>query len=78
MNETNKMEQKHLLDVIAERLGCKSRDELKQSAYSIAAKNELFEGKFESMDMQELADTLLFISPPLKAILYGTEENEAM
>lgn len=75
MSENTSVKQKHLLDIIAERLGCAYLSELKQPQYRERALKELREGNFDQIDVDECREAFNYLAPPLKTMLYGTPED---
>ena len=67
----------HLLDVLAERLGC-TRQELKKPENRERILKELNEGEFDRLTAADIQDVAKYIAPPMKVLLYGTEADEQM
>ena len=77
-NTTAQPSGKHLLDIIAERLGCAYLSDLKQPQYRERARRELRNGDFDSIEVNEYKDAYWYLAPPLKLLFYGTTEDKAL
>lgn len=78
MSDNTSAKQKHLLDMIAERLGCAYLSELKQPQYRERALKELREGNFDQIGVSEYHEAFNYLAPPLKTMLYGTSEDRML
>ena len=67
----------HLLDKIAERLGC-SRDDLKKPEYRELVLKELKEGEYDGCTAREIREVASYIASPVKVLLYGTEDDKKL
>ena len=78
MSDNTSAKQKHLLDMIAERLGCAYLSELKRPQYWERALKELREGNFDQIGVNEYHEAFNYLAPPLKTMLYGTTEDKKL
>ena len=75
-NTSTQPKRKHLLDIIAERLGCACLSDLRMPQYRERALKELQEGDFDHLEVNEYKDAVHYLAPPLKTMLYGTTEDK--
>lgn len=68
----------HLLEIVAERLGCVCLSDLRLPQYRERARKELRDGNFDRLDLDEYRDAFWYLAPPLKIMLYGTAEDKAL
>jgi len=76
-NKIHKNE-KHLLEMIAERLGCTYLSDLRSPEYRERARKELCDGMFAQIDTDEYRDAVWYLAPPMKSMLYGTVEDQGL
>lgn len=55
---------RHLLDIIAERLGCSFISDLRQPMYRELALQELRKGDFERIDVDQLREAIRYLQDP--------------
>lgn len=67
----------HLISVVADRLGCK-REALQRPENRERVLNELKTGDTEKYTAKEMQELIAYIAPPMKVLLYGTEEDKAV
>ena len=77
-NTSTQPKRKHLLDIIAERLGCACLSDLRMPQYRERAMKELQEGDFDHLEANEYKDAVHYLAPPLKTMLYGTTEDKKL
>lgn len=68
----------HLLEIVAERLGCACLSDLRMPQYRERAMKELQEGDFDHLEVNEYKDAVHYLAPPLKTMLYGTTEDKKL
>lgn len=76
--KTTPTKENHLLEIVAERLGCTYLSDLKQPQYRERARKELRDGNFDRINVDEYRDASWYLAPPLKTMLYGTAEDKAL
>ena len=69
---------KHLLNIIAERLGCDCISSLKLPQYRERALCELRNGQFDRLNKKEIYETIIYLDPPLQTLLFGTEADKQL
>lgn len=69
---------KHLLDIIAERLGCDCISSLKLPQYRDRALRELRDGQFNLLKKEELFEAIIYLDPPMKTLLFGTGTDKRL
>lgn len=67
----------HLISLVADRLGC-TRTDLKKPENRELILNELNNGEIDTLNADEMRELAEYIAQPLKALLYGTEDDKAL